>query len=96
FFENVKLGQAEFFERWRLIGGPPREAQTVFPIELSKAGQLDLVRYREVIGGQRIGILEDIDTNPNNIFAAGVLHTAVEGKLCRLTIRSTSEDVAKE
>ncbi|ESK86654.1 ap-2 complex subunit alpha [Moniliophthora roreri MCA 2997] len=110
FFENVKLGQAEFFERWRLIGGAPREAQTVFPIELNKAGQLDLAKYREVIGGQHLGILEEVDTNPNNIVAAGVLHMAVEGKvgcllrlepnrdakLCRLTIRSTSEDVAKE
>ncbi|KAJ7706181.1 adaptin N terminal region-domain-containing protein [Mycena rosella] len=110
FFEHVKLGQSDFFERWKLIGGPPREAQNVFPIELSPVGQLDLVKHRQVVGGHRLNVLDEIDPNPNNIVAAGVLHMSVEGKvgcllrlepnreakLCRLTVRSTSEDVAAE
>ncbi|KAJ7783783.1 adaptin N terminal region-domain-containing protein [Mycena maculata] len=110
FFEHVKLGQTDFFERWKLIGGPPREAQNVFPIELSSVGQLDLVKHRQVVGGHRLNVLDEIDPNPNNIVAAGVLHMSVEGKvgcllrlepnreakLCRLTVRSTSEDVASE
>ncbi|KIK70990.1 hypothetical protein GYMLUDRAFT_52159 [Collybiopsis luxurians FD-317 M1] len=110
FIEHVKLGQADFFERWKLIGGPPREAQSIFPVSLNNAGQLDLHKYRQAIAGHRFNILEDIDSNPNNLVAAGVLHTAIEGKvgcllrlepnkdakLCRLTVRSTSEDVAKE
>ncbi|KAK7468904.1 hypothetical protein VKT23_003401 [Stygiomarasmius scandens] len=110
FIEHVKFGQTEFFERWRLIGGPPREAQSVFAIELNKAAQLDLAKNRQVVAGHRFNVLEDIDPNPNNLVAAGVLHTSVEGKvgcllrmepnkdakLCRLTVRSTSEDVAKE
>jgi len=55
-------------------------------------------------------VLEGIDPNPANLVAAGVLHTSVDGKvgcllrlepnreakLCRLTVRSTSEDVAVE
>ncbi|KAJ6610910.1 adaptin N terminal region-domain-containing protein [Mycena sp. CBHHK59/15] len=110
FFEHVKLGQTDFFERWKLIGGPPREAQNVFPIDLTSAGQLDLVKHRQVVGGHRLNVLDEIDPNPNNIVAAGVLHMSVEGKvgcllrlepnreakLCRLTVRSTSEDVANE
>ncbi|KAF8898739.1 adaptin N terminal region-domain-containing protein [Infundibulicybe gibba] len=110
FFEHVKLGQAEFFERWKLIGGPPRESQSVFPIELTATGQLDLTKHRQVVSGHRLGILDDIDPNPSNLVAAGVLHMSVEGKvgcllrlepnrdakLCRLTLRSTSEDVASE
>ncbi|KAF9270218.1 Adaptor protein complex AP-2 alpha subunit [Marasmius fiardii PR-910] len=110
FFEHVKLAQADFFERWRLIGGPPRESQTVFPINLNKAGQLDLAKHKEVVSGQRLNVLSEIDPNPNNIVAAAVLHMSVEGKvgcllrlepnkeakLCRVTVRSTSEDVAKE
>ncbi|KAK7064230.1 adaptin N terminal region-domain-containing protein [Favolaschia claudopus] len=110
FFEHVKLGGTDFFERWKLIGGPPREAQQVFPVELTSAGQLDLVKNKQVITGHRLNALEDIDPNPNNIVAAGVLHMSVEGKvgcllrlepnreakLCRLTVRSTSEDVAAE
>ncbi|KAJ7038202.1 adaptin N terminal region-domain-containing protein [Mycena alexandri] len=110
FFEHVKLGQTDFFERWKLIGGPPREAQNVFPVELTSAGQLDLVKNRQVVGGHRLNVLDEIDPNPNNIVAAGVLHMSVEGKvgcllrlepnreakLCRVTVRSTSEDVASE
>lgn len=110
FIEGVKLGQADFFERWRVIGGPPREAQAVFPITLDGTGQLDLVRYRQVVSGNHLEILEDVDPNPSNLVAAGVLHTSVDGKvgcllrlepnreakLCRLTVRSTSEDVAAE
>ncbi|KAL0071969.1 hypothetical protein AAF712_000892 [Marasmius tenuissimus] len=110
FFEHVKLGQADFFERWRLIGGAPRESQMVFPITLNKAAQLDTARHKEIVSGHRLNVLSDIDPNPSNIVAAGVLHMSVEGKvgcllrlepnkeakLCRITVRSTSEDVAKE
>ncbi|PFH54477.1 hypothetical protein AMATHDRAFT_72274 [Amanita thiersii Skay4041] len=110
FFEHVKLGQADFFERWKLIGGPPREVQTIFPIELTSTGQLDSTKHKQVVSGQRLNLLNDIDPNPNNLVGAGVLHTSIDGKvgcllrfepnreakLCRLTVRSTSEDVAGE
>ncbi|KAJ7225512.1 adaptin N terminal region-domain-containing protein [Mycena pura] len=110
FFEHVKLGPTDFFERWKLIGGPPREAQQVFPIELDSVGQLDLPKYRQVVTGHRLNNLEEVDPNPNNIVAAGVLHMSIDGKvgcllrlepnreakLCRLTVRSTSEEVASE
>ncbi|KAF5375030.1 hypothetical protein D9758_000281 [Tetrapyrgos nigripes] len=110
FVEHVKFGQTEFFERWRLIGGPPREAQSVFAIQLNNAAQLDLAKNRQVVSGHNLNVLEDIDPNLNNLVAAGVVHTSVEGKvgcllrlepnkeakLCRLTVRSTSDDVAKE
>ncbi|KAF8629699.1 hypothetical protein AX15_003319 [Amanita polypyramis BW_CC] len=110
FFEHVKLGAADFFERWKLIGGPPREVQTIFPIETTSTGQLDVAKYKQVVSGHGLELLGDIDPNPNNIVAAGVLHMSVDGKvgclvrlepnreakLCRLTVRSTSEEVAAE
>lgn len=110
FFEGVKFGQADFFERWKLIGGPPRESQVVFPISLDNAGHLDIPRNRQIISGNGFEILDGIDPNPSNIVGAAVLHTSSDGKvgcllrlepnreakLCRLTIRSTSEDVAAE
>ncbi|KAG7450515.1 Adaptor protein complex AP-2 alpha subunit [Guyanagaster necrorhizus] len=110
FIENVSLTQIDFFERWRLIGGPPREAQVVFSIDLTSSGQLDLVKNNRVVAGHNLNVLDDIDPNQNNIVAAGVLHTSVDGKvgcllrlepnqdakLCRLTIRSTDEEVAAE
>ena len=92
FFGSVKLGQGEFFERWKLIGGPPREAQRVFPIELDGVGQLNLPKQREVVTGHHLGILEDIDPNPNNVVAAGVLHMSTDGKVgCLLRLEPNRE-----
>jgi AP-2 complex subunit alpha len=92
FFEHVKLGQAEFFERWKLIGGPPREAQRVFPIDLTSAGQLDLPKHRNVVTGHKLNILDDIDPNPNNLVAAAVLQMSVEGKVgCLLRVEPNRE-----
>ncbi|KAF9453817.1 Adaptor protein complex AP-2 alpha subunit [Macrolepiota fuliginosa MF-IS2] len=110
FIEHVKLGQAEFFERWKLIGGSPREAQSIFPVNLTPNGQLDLAKNRQMVAGHRLNVLEGIDPNPNNLVGAGILHMSGDGKvgcllrvepnkdakLCRLTVRSTSEDVASE
>ncbi|KIJ26918.1 hypothetical protein M422DRAFT_191591 [Sphaerobolus stellatus SS14] len=110
FFEPVKLGQQDFFERWKLIGGPPREAQRIFPVALDSAGHIDIAKNKKVVAGHRFGVLDDIDPNPVNLVAAGVLHTSEAGKvgclvrvepnreakLCRLTVRSTSEEVAGE
>jgi len=127
FIEPVALDATDFFERWKLIGGPPREAQSVFPIDLTSSGELDHDRYKQIISGQKLGILPDVDPNLNNLVSAGVLHMSVDGKvgcllrlepnrdakvsnnqllaaftrlnpsqLCRITVRSTSEDVVGE
>jgi AP-2 complex subunit alpha len=81
FFEPVVLDASDFFERWRLIGGPPREAQSVFPIKLSNSGDLNHDRHKQVISGQKLSILHDVDPNLNNLVGAGVLHTSVDGKV---------------
>ncbi|KAG9128329.1 hypothetical protein FRC07_000837 [Ceratobasidium sp. 392] len=110
FYEGVKLGQAEFFERWKLVGGPPREAQSIFPVHVDSSGSLETERQKKIISGAGLRVLDDIDPNPVNIVAAGVLHMSVSGKvgcllrlepnaaakLCRLTIRSTSEVIAAD
>ncbi|KAL7422361.1 hypothetical protein Q5752_003007 [Cryptotrichosporon argae] len=110
FIEAVSLEQAAFFERWKVIGGPPREAQLIFPIKLTSAGDIDVARNQKVMSGHRMSILPNIDPNPNNLVIAGVLHMSAGGKvgilgrvepnkdakLCRLTIRSTNEDVSAE
>jgi AP-2 complex subunit alpha len=80
FVEPIVLNATDFFERWRLIGGPPREAQGVFPINLT-SGELNHSRYKDVISGQKFGLLHDVDPNLNNLVGAGVLHMSVEGKV---------------
>lgn len=110
FIEPVKVEAGPFFERWKQIGGAPREAQKVFPIVLDAQGLVDVGKNRRVVGGTRLGVLDGIDPNPNNIVAAGVLHMSSGGKvgcllrlepnanakLCRLTIRTTNEAVSQE
>lgn len=109
FVEGVQLDQAAFFERWKIIGGPPREAQQIFPIRLAENGEIDTARNEKVIAGQSMSLLRGIDPNPNNIVTAGVLHMSSgkvgilgrlepnrDAKLCRLTVRSTNELVSKE
>ncbi|KIM32693.1 hypothetical protein M408DRAFT_185378 [Serendipita vermifera MAFF 305830] len=110
FFEGVTLTQADFFERWKLIGGAPREAQVVFPITLDASGGVDLVKNKKILTGHGFSLLLDVDPNPLNLVGAGVLHTSAAGKvgcllrlepnkvakLCRLTVRSTSEEVAAQ
>ena len=92
FFEPVVLDASDFFERWRLIGGPPREAQSVFPINLSNSGELNHDRHKQVISGQKFSILTDVDPNPNNLVGAGVLHTSVDGKVgCLLRLEPNRE-----
>lgn len=92
FLEHVKLGQADFFERWKLIGGAPREAQSVFPIELNAAGQVDVAKNRQIVSGHNLNVLDGIDTNPTNLVAAGVLHTSVDGKVgCLLRLEPNQE-----
>lgn len=67
FIEGVSFDQAQFFERWKIIGGPPREAQQIFPIKLTAEGGVDLERNRRIMAGQRMSVLGNIDQNPNNV-----------------------------
>ncbi|WVQ95122.1 hypothetical protein IAU59_002216 [Kwoniella sp. CBS 9459] len=110
FVEGVTLESAPFFERWKIIGGPPREAQHIFPIKLGSAGEVDVSRNARIVSGNRLSVLSGIDPKHENIVFAGVLHMSAGGKvgilgrlepnkdakLCRLTIRSTNEHVSAE
>lgn len=92
FLDPVKLGAGDFFERWKLIGGPPREAQRIFPISLDSSGHIDIARNRKVLGGHRLAILDDLDSNPVNMVGAAVLHTSMAGKVgCLVRVEPNRE-----
>ena len=92
FVEPVQLGASDFFERWKQIGGPPREAQNIFPIKLRHEGGVDVAKNQKVVGGTGFGLLDGIDPNPNNIVAAGVLHMSTAGKVgCLLRLEPNTE-----
>lgn len=92
FVEHVKLGQADFFERWRLIGGPPREAQQIFPITLDESGHVDRAKQRQIVSGFNLNILDGLDPNPDNIVGAGILHMSTDGKVgCLMRLEPNRE-----
>ncbi|GAA5924000.1 Apl3p [Sporobolomyces koalae] len=110
FLEPVTLDSSAFFERWKQIGGPPREAQKIFKIHVdSNSGGVDVGKQQRVVAGTKMGLLSGVDPNPTNTVAAGVLHMSSgkvgcllrmepneKAKLCRLTVRSTNNAVSKE
>lgn len=111
FIEPVQLSATDFFERWKQIGGAPREAQRIFGgFKLTDRGDVDIIRNKKVVSGMRLGILEGIDPKEVNIVGAGVLHMSERGKvgcllrvepngqakLCRATIRTTNDLVSAE
>lgn len=92
FVEPVQLGSNDFFERWKQIGGAPREQQKIFAIRLGGDGKVDTEKHRKVVGGSKFGVLEGIDPNPINIVAAGVLHMSTAGKVgCLLRLEPNTE-----
>jgi AP-2 complex subunit alpha len=56
-------------ENFRCVAflGPPREAQMIFPIELTSEGEVDLERNAKVVSGHKLSLLEGIDPNPHNV-----------------------------
>ncbi|KAI5454763.1 hypothetical protein NCC49_003647 [Naganishia albida] len=109
FVEPIELESVAFFERWKVIGGPPREAQKIFPIQLVENGDVDIARNKKIVQGQKFEILGKVDPNPLNLVAAGVLQTSTgkigilirlepnkDASLARLTIRSTNDVVSAE
>jgi AP-2 complex subunit alpha len=92
FFLAAHLNQMEFFERWRVIGGPPRETQDIFSISMDSSGEFNSSFYRKAISGSGFGLSGGIDPNPSNLVAAGILHTSQEGKVgCLLRFEPNKE-----
>lgn len=68
-----------FFQRWKQIGGSPRESQVVFKSESQQGINIESVR--DILAGYRFGLLNDVDPNPNNFVGAGVVHGGKAGKV---------------
>jgi AP-2 complex subunit alpha len=68
-----------FFQRWKQIGGAPRESQVVFKTESQQGINIESVR--NILAGYRFGLLNDVDPNPNNFVGAGVVHGGKAGKV---------------
>lgn len=90
FMETASLDTQAFFERWKAIGGAPREAQAIFPCRLAPDGNVDISRNKKVVKGLRFGVLDGVDPNPNNLVAASVFHTATGKVGCLMRLEPNS------
>lgn len=52
--------------------GPPREAQSIFPIKLVN-DEIDLLRNSRVMSGLKFSLLNGIDPNLNNVSVVGII-----------------------
>jgi AP-2 complex subunit alpha len=88
FISSVQLSGPDFFCRWKQIGGPPKEAQSVFkPVQ-----GIDITKAKSELRGLHLEILEGIDTNADNIVAAGIFSATGVGKVgCLLRLESNQQ-----
>jgi AP-2 complex subunit alpha len=64
-----------FFKRWNQIGSSPRENQVIFKSEVP----IQLANATSILRGYGIGILPDVDPNPNNFVGAGIVDAGQQG-----------------
>lgn len=85
FMTKVDFNAVDFFNKWKQIGGPPREAQSVFRFPSTFATIPSLAKVMElvkmVISGCQLSVLENVDPNKENIVGASIFHSVTLGKI---------------
>ncbi|KAI9321993.1 adaptin N terminal region-domain-containing protein [Obelidium mucronatum] len=103
----IDLPAHDFFNRWKQIGGLPRESQVVFrPASGVVVSKAELIKIVEGLG---MGIIKSVDDSPLSVVGAGIFNAADLGKvgcmlrlerneeyqMYRLTVRTTNETVSE-
>ncbi|XP_077941467.1 AP-2 complex subunit alpha-2 isoform X2 [Gasterosteus aculeatus] len=104
FFQPTEMVSQDFFQRWKQLGLPQQEVQTIF-----KAKQpMDRDVTNAKIIGFGVALLDAVDPNPTNFVGAGVIHTKstqvgcllrlepnTQAEMYRLTLRTSREAVSQ-
>lgn len=104
FLEPSLMSGPDFFSRWKQIGGPPRESQSIFRSGVN----IEIEKVKSALLGFHFQLLEDVDPNPNNLVAVSIANCGAEGKfgcllrlepnmeqqMFRLTVRATNDIVS--
>jgi AP-2 complex subunit alpha len=94
FMEPAELTSEDFFNRWKQIGGAPREALRVFGIKGGRESDREINPefVRSTVEGFKWGVLDGVDPNRKNFVGASVLHTSEGGKFgCLLRLEPNYE-----
>ncbi|XP_069821732.1 AP-2 complex subunit alpha-2 isoform X3 [Dendropsophus ebraccatus] len=104
FFQPTEMEAQDFFQRWKQLSSPNQEVQNIFKAK----NPMD----SEIIKAKLIGfgpaLLENVDPNPSNYVAAGIIQTKarqvgcllrlepnMQAQMYRLTIRTSKEEVSQ-
>ncbi|XP_063800829.1 AP-2 complex subunit alpha-2 isoform X1 [Pseudophryne corroboree] len=104
FFQPTEMEAQDFFQRWKQLSSPNQEVQNIFKAKHPMDS--------EIIKAKLIGfgpaLLENVDPNPSNYVAAGIIQTKsrqvgcllrlepnVQAQMYRLTIRTSKEEVSQ-
>ncbi|XP_033095544.1 AP-2 complex subunit alpha-2-like [Anneissia japonica] len=105
FFQPAEMGSSDFFSRWKQLNHPAQEAQNIFKAALPMDRQANNTK----LVGFGMGLLENVDPNPDNFVCSGILQTRnlqigclmrlepnAQAQMYRLTLRTSQESVSKE
>ncbi|XP_071954711.1 AP-2 complex subunit alpha-2-like [Antedon mediterranea] len=105
FFQPAEMNSADFFSRWKQLNIPSQEAQNIFKAALPMDRQANNAK----LIGFGMGLLENVDPNPDNFVCSGILKTRelqigclmrlepnAQAQMYRLTLRTSRESVSKE
>ncbi|KAM9302192.1 AP-2 complex subunit alpha-2-like [Gastrophryne carolinensis] len=104
FFQRTEMEAQDFFQRWKQLSGPNQEVQNIFKAK----NPMDTEVTKAKLIGFGPALLENVDPNPSNFVAAGILHTKsrqvgclirlepnMQAQMYRLTIRSSKEEISQ-
>ncbi|XP_071062237.1 AP-2 complex subunit alpha-2-like isoform X2 [Pseudochaenichthys georgianus] len=104
FFQPTEMTSEDFFQRWKQLGVPQQEVQTIFKAQ----HPMDTDVTNAKILGFGVALLSGVDPNPANYVGAGVIHTKntqvgcllrlepnPQAEMYRLTLRTSRESVSQ-
>ncbi|XP_041445341.1 adaptor related protein complex 2 subunit alpha 2 L homeolog isoform X2 [Xenopus laevis] len=104
FFQPTEMSSQDFFQRWKQLSSPNQEVQKIF--EAKNPMDTDITKARLIGFGP--AVLDNVDPNPSNYVAAGIIQTKSrqvgcllrlepneQAQMYRLTIRTSREDVSQ-
>ncbi|XP_034536821.1 AP-2 complex subunit alpha-2-like [Notolabrus celidotus] len=104
FFQPTEMTSQDFFQRWKQLGAPQQEVQTIFKAKHT----MDTEVAKAKIIGFGVALLDGVDPNPENFVGAGVIHTKstqvgcllrlepnIQAQMYRLTLRTSRESVSQ-
>ncbi|KAM4018183.1 AP-2 complex subunit alpha-2 isoform 1-T1 [Anomaloglossus baeobatrachus] len=104
FFQPTDMEAQDFFQRWKQLSSPNQEVQNIFKAK----NPMDPEIVKAKLIGFGPAVLENVDPNPSNFVAAGIVQTKsrqvgcllrlepnMQAQMYRLTIRTSKEDVSQ-